>query len=130
MQLHKPDPRWIGSKRAKRNFQLSLKTALVMTGILWTILIFDAVFELGLARFGLRPRSFEGLLGVFTAPLIHGGFEHLFSNTLPLLVSMTAILYLYPNSAMRVMPMIWLGSGLLGWMIGRPSLHFGASGFI
>ena len=26
--------------------------------------------------------------------------------------------------------MIWLGSGLLAWMIGRPSLHFGASGLI
>ena len=26
--------------------------------------------------------------------------------------------------------MIWLGSGLLAWLIGRPSLHFGASGFI
>jgi membrane associated rhomboid family serine protease len=26
--------------------------------------------------------------------------------------------------------MIWLGSGLLAWLIGRPSMHFGASGFI
>ncbi len=26
--------------------------------------------------------------------------------------------------------MIWLGSGLLAWLIGRPSLHFGASGLI
>jgi membrane associated rhomboid family serine protease len=28
------------------------------------------------------------------------------------------------------MPTIWLGSGLLAWIIGRPSLHFGASGFV
>jgi membrane associated rhomboid family serine protease len=26
--------------------------------------------------------------------------------------------------------MIWLGSGALAWLIGRPSLHFGASGLI
>jgi len=31
---------------------------------------------------------------------------------------------------MRVIPVIWMGSGLLAWMIGRPSLHFGASGFV
>ena len=31
---------------------------------------------------------------------------------------------------MRVIPVIWLGSGLLAWIIGRPSLHFGASGFV
>ena len=26
--------------------------------------------------------------------------------------------------------MVWLGSGLLGWCIGRPSIHIGASGFV
>jgi len=99
-------------------------------GFLWVILIVDTVFGLGLPRFGLRPKHMEGLIGIFTAPLIHGGAEHLFSNTLPLTVSLTTILYLYPRSAMRVMPFIWMGSGLLAWLIGRPSLHFGASGFV
>lgn len=130
MHLGKPDPHLTSSPRAHRNFQLALKTALVMTGVLWTVLIIDSAFDLGLARFGLRPRHLQGLLGIFTAPLLHGGFEHLFSNSLPLVVSLTTILYLYPRSAMRVIPVIWLGSGVLGWIIGRPSLHFGASGFV
>lgn len=72
----------------------------------------------------------DGLLGVFTAPLLHGGVEHLFNNTIPVLVGLTACLFLYPNSSMLVIPGIWLGSGLLGWFIGRPSLHFGASGLL
>ena len=38
------------------------------------------------------------------------------------------MLYLYPNSALRVIPMVWLGSGVLGWCIGRPSIHIGSSG--
>mgnify|MGYP001822736592 FL=1 len=130
MHLGKPDPRLTSSPRAHRNFQLALKTALVMTGVLWAILIIDSAFDLGLARFGLRPRHLQGLLGIFTAPVLHGGFEHLFSNSLPLIVSLTTILYLYPRSAMRVIPVIWLGSGVLCWIIGRPSLHFGASGFV
>ncbi len=130
MQLDKPDPHQTSSPRAQRNFTLALKIALVMVGILWTILILDSVFGLGLAGFGLRPRRLDGLIGVFTAPLLHAGFEHLFSNSLPLLVSLTTVLYLYPNSALRVIPFIWLGSGLLGWVIGRPSIHFGASGFV
>lgn len=130
MQLGKPDPHQISSPRAQRNFTLALKIALVMLGILWSILIIDSAFGLELGRFGLRPRHLDGLIGVFTAPLLHGGFEHLFSNSLPLLVSLTTVLYLYPNSAMRVIPVIWLGSGLLGWVIGRPSIHFGASGFV
>lgn len=130
MHLGKPDPRFVASPRARRNFNLALKTALLLVSILWLILIVDGVLGLRLARFGLRPRDLEGLAGLVTAPLIHGSFEHLFSNTLPLLVSLTTILYLYPRAAMRVIPIIWVGSGLMGWFIGRPSLHFGASGFV
>lgn len=101
-----------------------------MVGLLWLILIVDTVLGLGLARFGLRPRHLEGLVGMITVPLLHGGAEHLFSNTLPLLISLTTILYLYPRASTRVIPIIWIGSGLLAWVIGRPSLHFGASGFV
>ena len=104
--------------------------ALSFVGLLWVILIVDSVLGLGLAHFGLRPKHLDGLIGVFTAPVLHGGAGHLFSNTLPLLISLTTILYLYPRAAMRVIPVIWIGSGLLAWVIGRPSLHFGASGFV
>jgi membrane associated rhomboid family serine protease len=128
--LDKPDPRFTSSPRARRNFRLALKAALVFIGILWTVFIVDQVFHLGLARFGLRPGSGTGLIGVITAPLLHANFPHILSNTLPLLISATAMLYLYPNSALRVLPAIWIGSGLLAWWIGRPNLHIGASGLI
>ena len=130
MQLDKPDPDYILSERSHRNFRFSLKAALWLTGLLWLILIIDDLLGLGLNRFGLRPHELSGLVGLLTAPLLHSGAEHLFSNTAPLIVSFTAILYLYPRSSFRVIPIIWVGSGLLAWFIGRPSLHFGASGFI
>lgn len=130
MRLHKPDPEFIGSRRAHRNFALALKIALAIAGALWFITIADTYLGLELGRFGLRPRTLEGLLGVLTVPLLHGSREHMFSNTAPLIVSLTTILYLYPNASVRVIPVIWLGSGLLAWMIGRPSLHVGASGFV
>ncbi len=130
MYLGIPDPGFTGSKKAQRNFRLALKISLVLTGLLWLILLVDSVFGLELARFGLRPRQVSGLIGLLTAPLLHAGAEHLFSNTAPLIVSMTTILYLYPGSSLRVIPIIWIGSGLLAWFIGRPSVHFGASGFI
>jgi len=130
MALGKPDPRYTHSRRARSSFRLALKISLVFVGILWAIFIVDAVFGLRLGRFGLRPGSIPGLGGVITAPLLHGGFQHLLSNTLPMLISMTAVLYIYPASAMRVIPLVWLGSGGLAWFIGRPSLHYGASGLI
>jgi len=130
MALQKPDPRHTQSKQAHRNFRLALRISLAFIGILWAIFIVDNVFGLQLGRFGLRPHSIPGLVGVITAPLLHGNFPHILSNSIPLLISLTATLYLYPSSAMRVVPLIWMGSGLLAWFIGRSSLHYGASGLI
>lgn len=130
MQLHKPEPGFIVSRKAKSNFNLALKAALALTGFVWFVWLTDAYLGLGLARYGLRPRDLEGLVGIVTAPLLHSNLEHVFSNTGPLLISVTALLYLYPNSALRVIPMVWLGAGMLSWLIGRPSIHIGASGFV
>ena len=130
MPLDKPDPRFTQSRRARRNFSLSLRMSLVFIGVLWTVFIFDQAFGLRLGQFGLRPGSLPGLIGVVSAPLLHANFQHILSNTLPMLISLTAVLYLYPNSALRVIPLVWIGSGALAWLIGRPNLHIGASGLI
>lgn len=130
MHLDKPDSRFTTSHRAKRSFKLALKTALWFTALLWFILLVDTVFGLDLKHYGLRPRHLDGLIGIFTTPLLHGGAEHLFSNTLPLLISLTTLLYLYPKSGMRVIPIIWAGSAMLAWVVGRNSVHIGASGLI
>lgn len=128
--VHQPDPEFVRSGRAQANFRLAVRIAVILVAALWAILLADTVLGLHLNRFGLRPGSVSGLLGIVTAPLLHGGAGHLFNNSIPLLVAVTATLYLYPNSAVRVIPAVWLGSGLLGWIIGRDSLHIGASGFL
>ena len=130
MTFQQPDPRFTQSKRSKANFTLALRVSLAFLAILWTIFIIDAAFGLRLGRFGLQPQSIPGLIGLITAPLFHASFSHMFSNSLPLFLSLTAVLYLYPNSSLRAIPIIWLGSGAFAWIIGRPSFHFGASGLV
>jgi membrane associated rhomboid family serine protease len=130
MALDKPDPRFTQSKRAKSSFRLAIRISLIVIGVLWVIFLIDAALGLRLGRFGLRPGSIPGLVGILFAPLLHANLQHLLSNSFPLLISLTATLYLYPASSVRVIPLIWLGSGALAWFIGRPSLHFGASGLI
>ena len=86
------------------------------------------LFGLDLVRFGIYPGEISGLRGVLFAPLIHGSFSHVFSNTLPLLILGTAILVGYPRSSKYVLPIMYFGVGLLVWIFGRESFHVGASG--
>jgi membrane associated rhomboid family serine protease len=81
-----------------------------------------------LTTFGVYPRSLSGLLGIPVAPFIHGSVAHLFSNSLPLILLGTALLYGYPKSARIVLPVLFLGTGLGVWLFGRESYHIGASG--
>ncbi len=130
MVFHQPDPQYSGSKKAAANLRLAAWVSFGFVALLWAILVLDAITPVSFLQYGLRPGRLDGLLGVFTAPLLHGGVEHLFNNSIPLFVGLTACLFLYPNASILTIPVIWLGSGILGWFIGRPSLHFGASGLL
>jgi membrane associated rhomboid family serine protease len=130
MQLHLPDPADVGSERARDNFRLAVKISLGFVGLLWLIQLLNSALDLGPEDFGVRPRELPGLPGILIAPLVHSGFEHLLANTLPLLVLGTAMLYLYPSSARRVLPAVYLGTGVAVWLFARGSSHIGASGLI
>ena len=96
--------------------------------LLWLIQITNVLFGLEIIHFGVYPREIIGLRGILLAPLIHGSFAHIFSNTLPLLVLGTAMLMGYPRSSKFVFPIIYFGVGIMVWSFGRESFHVGASG--
>jgi len=92
--------------------------------------VLDWALDLGPEDFGVRPRQLAGLPGILFAPLLHGGFGHLIANSPPLLVLGTTMLYLYPQSALRVLPAVYLGPGIAVWLFARGSSHVGASGLV
>ena len=130
MQIHTPDPSYTSSERARANFRLAIKITLGFVALIWFIQLLNWGLDLGLERFGIRPRQFAGLPGILLAPLLHGGFSHLFANSLPLLVLGTVMLHLYPNSALKVIPVVYVGPGIAVWLFARASIHLGASGLI
>ncbi|PHS32660.1 MAG: rhomboid family intramembrane serine protease [Methylophaga sp.] len=96
--------------------------------VLWIIKGLQVTFSWDLGVYGVFPRSVDGLVGIITAPLIHGSFEHLFSNTLALFILTTALFYEYPKAAKWTFIIIYIGSGLGVWLFARESYHYGASG--
>ena len=79
---------------------------------------------------GIYPRKIEGLRGIIFSPFIHGDIKHLFNNSIPLVVLTTALFYFYRGIRWKVLVYGLLLTGLFTWIIGRPSLHIGASGVI
>ena len=130
MQIHASDPAFTDSERARANFRLAVKLALGFVVLIWSIQLLNWALDLGVEDFGVRPRELAGLPGIFFAPLMHSGFAHLVANSLPLLVLGTAMLYLYPNAALRVLPAVYLGPGVAVWLLARGGVHVGASGLI
>jgi membrane associated rhomboid family serine protease len=96
--------------------------------LLWLVKGSELFLGFDFSGLGVYPRTLSGLLGIVFAPLIHGSFEHLFSNTLALFILVTALFYQYPRSAKQVLAIIYFGSGLGVWLFARDSYHIGASG--
>jgi len=130
MQIHVLDPDYTSSERARANFRLAFKIALGFVALIWLIDIVNWALDLELQRFGVRPRQFAGLPGILLAPLLHGGPVHLIANSLPLLVLGTGMLYLYPNSAVKVLPAVYLGPGIAVWLFAGGGVHVGSSGLV
>ncbi|WP_252728048.1 rhomboid family intramembrane serine protease [Alteromonas sp. C1M14] len=105
---------------------LTLSSLCVM--VLWIIQSAGVLFDLPLTYLGITPLSLRGLVGVMSAPLVHGSYEHLFNNTLPLIILGGALVYGYPKTRLKALAFSWLGSGIGVWLWGRPSVHVGASG--
>ncbi len=130
MQFHTPDPAYTSSERAQANFRLAFKISLGFVALISLIQLLNWGFEPGIERFGVRPRQFAGLPGILLAPLLHGGFGHLAANALPLLVLGTGMLHIYPNSAVKVIPAVYLGPGIAVWLFASGGIHIGASGVV
>jgi len=95
---------------------------------IWLIKGGELVFNVDLSGYGIYPLEVDHLTGILVAPLLHGSFEHLLSNTLALFILVTALFYEYPKSAKWTLFIIYIGSGIGVWLFARQAHHLGASG--
>jgi len=116
--------------RDRANFRLALLLAFAFVALIVALQLIAAVAGDGPVELGVRPRTAIGLLGILFAPLLHADFAHVLSNAVPLGVIGTALLYLYPQSARTVLPAVYFGPGAAVWLVGRDSMHLGASGLV
>ena len=119
------------NKQERKKFFGSLVIPLIIVALMWLVKIYEVSSGVNLGHWGLVPHNVKGLIGILTLPFLHGSWEHLLSNTIPILVLGTALYYCYPTLANRVLLITYLASGLITWCIGDPdSTHIGASALV
>jgi len=114
-----------------------------LVAIMWVIEIIDQILfvkaGVGLTpidSYGIYPRSVSGLKGILFAPFLHGGWDHIISNTVPF-AAMGGLIFLSRGlkGFLVVSGLIALLAGLGTWAIGNlfttnNAVHIGASGVI
>lgn len=111
-----------------------IKTNLPILGwitlILWGMFGLNQILGGTLNILGVIPRKWFGLPGIVLYPLIHASFNHIFFNTIPLLVLSAFILVHGLPYFLGVTLAITVLSGVLLWLFAKPGVHVGASGVI
>jgi membrane associated rhomboid family serine protease len=111
----------------RRRVQRALNASL--GGVLLLAAVFAAQHGFDWRALAIAPREWWGLVGIVTAPLLHGSPEHLGANAVALLLLGTLAGTVYPRATLRALPLLWLGSGLGAWWLGEVGTrHLGASG--
>ncbi|MEN2400249.1 rhomboid family intramembrane serine protease [Flavobacterium sp. MC2016-06] len=115
------------------NFKFStavIGLPLLFVLFLWIVYWCQIRFDFDFYQNGIYPRDFSGLQGVLFSPFIHENLEHLYNNSIPLLVLLAALQFFYPKQTLGVICYGILFSGFITWVIGRSNYHIGASGLI
>jgi membrane associated rhomboid family serine protease len=114
----------------RRHLLDSLRFPLVIVAVLWIVHLAQQSLEFDPGAYGIMSRRLWGVRGIITAPLVHGSWGHLVSNTFPLFVLTAMILYFYRKVAMRAFWMVYFVTGIAVWFLARPVSHIGASGVV
>jgi membrane associated rhomboid family serine protease len=97
---------------------------------IWFVYWVEIYFNLNFTKFGVLPRKLTGLKGVIFSPFIHSGTSHLFNNSIPLAVLLSALIYFYQKVYVNILFIGGLLTGVLTWLIAREAYHIGASGIV
>lgn len=98
--------------------------------LMWLGFSIQFYADIDLGFLGIYPLSLQGLIGILTAPFVHGSANHILSNTLPLLILSGILFYFFPSIARRVFLQCFFFTNILVWLLGRPFYHIGASGIV
>lgn len=98
--------------------------------LMWLVKIIEVIQNHTYTRWGIFPRELDGLPGIIAAPFIHSDWEHLLSNSIPMLALMSMVMIFYRRVAIPSVIIITIFTGFTVWLFARDAYHIGASGVV
>jgi membrane associated rhomboid family serine protease len=96
--------------------------------LMWLVEALDTyAFDDGLQVHGIEPRQIDGLEGIVLAPLLHDGWTHIISNSIPFLVLGALVMTYGLRRWLTATAFITVTAGLATWLMARSGNHIGAS---
>lgn len=80
--------------------------------------------------FAIYPLSIDGIPGILMTIFVHQDWNHLISNSIPMLLLGSALFYYYREFAWKSLILMWILTGFWVWLFARHNYHIGASGLI
>ena len=114
----------------KQRIFLALAPPAFILFICYAFQVVEWGMDADFTSWGVYPMKLKGVTGIVTHPLVHAGLKHLLANTLPFLFLSWCLFYFYRDWGWAALGFIWVASGLLTFLIGKPGWHIGASGLI
>ena len=114
----------------KNRLLRSMVIPVIFVLIMWLVKSIEIFFDLNFSHFGILPLKARGILGIVTAPFIHGDLKHLFNNSIPILVLGSTLFYFYREVAKNVLALSIFITGIWVWVFAREAWHIGASGVV
>ncbi len=109
----------------------SIVWPLLIVVVIWLVFFMNLSTSINFNSFGMHPKEIKGLYGIFTMVFLHGDFDHLFSNSVPLLLSMGFIFIYFEKEKLPILLLNLLFTGVLLLFMGEQgSTHIGASGVV
>lgn len=104
---------------------------LFLVVLIWGTFVAGRLFSLDLVQCGILPRDWQSIAGVLAWPFLHVSVDHLWSNSLTLILFGAIISLRSSNREFLALSFfITVYAGLGVWLMGRPHLHVGASGLV
>ena len=112
------------------NLKVTIASVALLVALMWAVGMVNALLDYRLSEYGVVPRTVDGLIGIPLMPFLHGSFDHLVVNTLPIVVLGGLVAFQGSKKFLTASVFITLVGGSALWVVGRTAVHVGASGLV